>query len=290
MRSMTGFGRGEASNGTVTVVVELKTVNNRFRDVQIRLPREYNVLEQRIAGLLKDHVHRGRIEVAVRRSSLEGQTRVVADLALVDQLRAAARAIAERLSQPPVDLPVASVMAMPGVLVTAEAEPDALAEWVLVEVAVEAAAGELAAMRTVEGEALAADLGRHLAETERLRAEIAAASEGLVERLRARLSERVNRLLSDRVDSARLAQEAALLADKADVAEELARLHSHVEQFQAALVADEPVGRRLDFLLQEMNREVNTIGSKAAEHPVSARVVELKTVLERLREQAANVE
>ncbi len=290
MRSMTGFGRGEASNGTVTVVVELKTVNNRFRDVQIRLPREYNVLESRINALLKDHVHRGRIEVAVRRSSLEGATVVVPDLAVVDQLRAAARAIAERLSQPVADLPLAAVMAMPGVLVAAESEPDALVEWPLIEVAVESAAAELAAMRGVEGRALAVDLGRHLAEVDRLRAEIAAASDGLVERLRVRLTERVSRLVGDRVEPGRLAQEAALLADKADVAEELVRLHSHIEQFQAALVADEPVGRRLDFLLQEMNREVNTIGSKAAEHPVSARVVELKTILERLREQAANVE
>ncbi len=290
MRSMTGFGRGEASNGTVTVVVELKTVNNRFRDVQVRVPREYNVLESRINGVLKDHVQRGRIEVSVRRSSLEGATQVVADLAVVDQLRAAARAIAERLSQPPVDLPVAVVMGLPGVLVTAEAEPDALVEWPLVEVAIEAAATELAEMRTVEGSALANDLQRHLAEAERLRAEIAAASEGLVERLRVRLTDRVNRLIGDRLDPQRLAQEAALLADKADVAEELARLQSHVEQFQAGFASEEPVGRRLDFLLQEMNREVNTIGSKAAEHPVSARVVELKTVLERLREQAANVE
>ena len=112
----------------------------------------------------------------------------------------------------------------------------------------------------------------------------------MAERLRQRLIERLTRLISDRTDPWRLAQEAALLAEKADVSEELTRLMSHCEQFGQALDAQEPVGRKLDFLLQEMNREVNTVGSKAAEHPISSRVVEMKSVLERMREQAANVE
>lgn len=289
MKSMTGFGRAEASNGNLTLVVEMKSVNNRFRDVQLRVPREYNVLEPRAQNLLRESIHRGRLDVTVRRSSSEGASRIVPDLALVEQYRKAALEIAHRLQ---VDAPLSLefVLAQPGVLTTSDAEPDVLAEWDLLETALLGAAEDLDRMRTAEGEALRVDLARHLADALRLRSEIAFHADGVAERLRARLEERLLRLLADRLDPARLAQEAAILADKADIAEELARFESHVDQFADAISMPDPVGRRLDFLLQEMNREVNTIGSKAAEHAVSARVVELKTVLERLREQAQNVE
>lgn len=289
MKSMTGFGRAEASNGTVTLVVEMKSVNNRFRDVQLRLPREYAVLEPRAQNLLREAIHRGRLDVSVRRSSSDGASRIVPDLGLVEQYRRAAAEVAQRL-QVDAALPLAFVLAQPGVLTTSDAEPDALAEWDLLETALTGAAEDLDRMRTAEGEALRIDLHRHLSESRAARNAIAAQSEGIAERLRARLEERLQRLLADRVDAHRLAQEAAVLADKADISEELARFGSHCDQLQDALDAAEPVGRRLDFLLQEMNREANTIGSKAAEHAVSARVVDLKTTLERLREQAQNVE
>lgn len=289
MKSMTGFGRAEASNGNLTLVVEMKSVNNRFRDVQVRLPREYNVLEPRAQNLLRESVHRGRVDVMVRRSSSEGASRIVPDLALVDQYRKAVAEVANRLQVDAI-APLDFILAQPGVLMTADADPDALAEWDLLETALLAAAEDLDRMRSTEGEALRVDLERHLTEALRLHAEIASHAEGIAERLRARLEERLLRLLADRLDPNRLTQEAAVLADKADIAEELSRFNSHCDQFAEALNAAEPVGRRLDFLLQEMNREVNTIGSKAAEHAVSTRVVDLKTTLERLREQAQNVE
>jgi uncharacterized protein (TIGR00255 family) len=290
MNSMTGFGRGEASNGAVTVVVEIKTVNNRFRDLQVRVPREYNVLEPRILNQLRDGVQRGRVEAMVRRSSTEGSTRVTVDLALVDQYRRAFTEVARRIQRDPAEIPLATLIAQPGVLMTGEAEADALAEWDLCEVAVQAALDDLTTMRTVEGRVLALDLGKNLDILLRLCAEVAESADGIAERIRTRLEERLTRLLHDRVDPTRLAQEVALLADKSDISEEITRLGSHCEQFAQALVADEPVGRKLDFLLQEMNREINTVGSKAAEHPIAARVVEMKSVLERMREQAANVE
>ena len=289
MKSMTGFGRAEASNGNLTLVVEMKSVNNRFRDVQVRLPREYNVLEPRAQNLLRESVHRGRVDVMVRRSSSEGASRIVPDLALVDQYRKAVAEVANRLQVDAI-APLDFILAQPGVLMTADADPDALAEWDLLETALLAAAEDLDRMRSTEGEALRVDLERHLTEALRLHAEIASHAEGIAERLRARLEERLLRLLADRLDPNRLTQEAAVLSDKADIAEELSRFNSHCDQFTEALNAAEPVGRRLDFLLQEMNREVNTIGSKAAEHAVSTRVVDLKTTLERLREQAQNVE
>ncbi|MBM4368538.1 MAG: YicC family protein [Deltaproteobacteria bacterium] len=290
MNSMTGFGRGEASNATVTVVIEIKSVNNRFRDVQVRVPREYNAFESRIANLAKDAVQRGRLEISVRRTCTEGATRIVPDMKLVEQYRLAIAEVSRRLQRDPNDIPLQFILGQAGVLVAQDNDADALAEWDLVEGAVAGALADLAAMRTAEGRALARDLERHLVEMRRLCGEIDAATAGVAERLQARIRERVARLFADKLDPARIAQEAALLADKSDVSEELARLSSHCDQFDGALGLDEPVGRKLDFVLQEMHREVNTLGSKATEQSVSVRVVELKSVLERMREQAANVE
>lgn len=285
---MTGFGRAEAANSSTTLVVEMKAVNNRYRDVQLRLPREYAVLEARAQTLLRDAVQRGRVEVSVRRSSTEGASRIVPDLALVDQYRKAIAEIAHRLQVEA--MPLEFILNQPGVLNAADADPDVLAEWDLLETALLGAVEDLDRMRVAEGEALRVELERLLGDVLRLRAEIAFHAEGVAERLQKRLEERLLRLLAERIEPLRLAQEAAILADKADITEELARIESHCAQFAEALASPEPVGRRLDFLLQELHREVNTVGSKAAEHAVSARVVELKTVIERLREQAQNIE
>jgi uncharacterized protein (TIGR00255 family) len=290
MNSMTGFGRGEASNGSVSVIAEIKTVNNRFRDIQVRVPREYYVLEPRVVQILREGIHRGRIEAVLRRSSTEGATRIVADLALAEQYRKAAMEVAAKLQWDSSSVGLAWLLSQPGILNATEHEPDALREWDLCEVALNSALDDLAKMRQMEGTALCQDLRRHLHELMRLRSEVEAVAEGVAERLRVRLNDRLLRLGGDRVDPFRLAQEAAILAEKADISEELARLHSHCDQFEQGMDVDDPVGRKLDFLLQEMNREINTIGSKAAEHPISARVVEMKSVLERMREQAANVE
>lgn len=290
MNSMTGYGRGEATNREIAVVVEMKSVNNRFLDVQLRVPREYMLLEPRIVERLKRDLVRGRVEVFVRRTALEGSQQVQPDPALAESYRKAMLAVAQRLQRPAEEVTLSLVLAQPGVLTVTDREADALSEWDVVSAALEAALGELQQMRASEGRALQEDLGRHLDALLRLRAEVAAVADGVAERLKSRLEGRLQRLLADRVDPLRLAQEAAVLADKADISEELARLESHVAQFAEALAAAEPVGRKLDFLLQELHREINTIGSKSAEHPVSARVVEMKSVAERMREQAANVE
>jgi len=287
---MTGYGRGEATGGGVTVVVELKSVNNRFRDLNLRLPREHAVLEPRLHNLVKDRVHRGRVEVFVRRSAIETGQVVRPDPVLAERYLSAMSAVAKRLQRDPAEIPLELVLNQPGVLTLVDGEPDALAEWDILATAVEAALSDLIRMRAVEGEALAADLAQHLDQLEALHREVAACAEGIAERLMGRLAQRLQRLLDDKLDPSRLLQESAILADKADVSEELARLGSHIEQLRAALRADEPVGRKIEFLVQELNREVNTIGSKAAEHPISARVVDMKSVVERLREQSANVE
>ena len=290
LKSMTGYGRGEAASRDVSVVVELRSVNNRFRDLQLRVPREYMQLEPRITSCLKTPFARGRIDVFVRRSQQHGAQKVVANPAAATAYLSAIEALGVQVKGVDTTVPFSFLLTQPGVLAVAEEEVDALVEWDIVEVALKSAIADLSKMRENEGRALRKDLLENLRETRRVLPEIQAASTGLNERLRQKLETRIRRLVTERVDPHRIVQEAALVADKADVAEELARLKSHCEQFTEALDGKEPVGRRLDFLLQEMNREVNTIGSKAAEHPISRRVVHLKSILERMREQAANVE
>ncbi len=291
LHSMTGYGRGEASNGDVTIVVELKSVNNRFRDLQLRVPREYVALEPRIVNMLKDPFQRGRIDAYVRRSARAPLTRVVADRGLANEYSRVINELAEDMvGFVGKEVPLTFVLQQPGVLTTTEADVDVMSEWTVVETAILAAVNDLTAMRRQEGIAMYTELSGFLTEARTQLADIEAVANGINDRIRQRLEVRIKRMIGDRFDPYRIAQEVALLADKSDVSEELARMRSHCDQFGDALDAPDPVGRRLDFLLQEMNREVNTIGSKSAEHPISQRVVDLKTTLERMREQSANVE
>ena len=288
---MTGYGRGEASNGDVTVVVELKSVNNRFRDLQLRCPREYVALEPRITNLLKDPFQRGRIDAYVRRSARSPSSRVLGNLGLANEYARVINELAtDMVGFVGREVPFTFILEQPGVLAVTESEVDVMSEWGVVEAALQSAVSDLGAMRRQEGIAIHTELSGFLAETRTLLVEIEAVAAGVNDRVRQRLEARIKRMIGESFEPYRIAQEVALLADKADVSEELARMRSHCDQFGEALDAAEPVGRRLDFLLQEMNREVNTIGSKAAEHPISQRVVDLKTALERMREQSANVE
>lgn len=289
MNSMTGFGRGQATGSGVTVTVEMKSVNNRFRDLQLRCPREYMAFEPRVNAQLKPRFGRGRIDVFIRRTASSGGVGVMVDEGMARTYVSSLLELGEKLNLRN-DLSLAAVAAMPGVLTTVEHQPDVSAEWVVLETALQAAADHLAEMRLREGEATREALESMLTELSDQRQKVELEADGVASRLRLKLMDRLNRLVGDRADPDRLAQEAALLADKADIAEELIRLESHIQQARAAIVKDEPVGRRLDFLAQELNREVNTIGSKAAEHAVSALVVDMKSTLERIREQVANVE
>ena len=288
---MTGYGRGEAASGDITVLVELRSVNNRFRDLQIRSPREYMALEPRINNLLKAPFQRGRIEAFIRRSFITGQKVVIAEPKLAQQYALAIDSIREHSSLfGNQAVPWTFILGQPGVLTVTEADVDLTRELPIVETAIESAIADLLTMREKEGSALKADLEAHLTSLLNCLAEVESFVSGINERLRHRLETRLRKLIGDKVDAQRLVMEAAILADKADVCEELARLRSHCVQFRDGLESAEPIGRRLDFLIQEMHREVNTIGSKAAEHPVSQRVVEMKSILERMREQSANVE
>jgi uncharacterized protein (TIGR00255 family) len=290
MNSMTAFGRGEATNGVVTVVVELRSVNHRFRDLNTRLPREYNALEPRVVNLLRERFERGRIDCTIRRVGPDGPNTVRPDLRLAEATWTAMREVARHLQVAEAQITLHHVLSQPGVLTVTEADQDVSHEWELLEPALQGATEHLATMRGREGRALKRDLQQHLGELIRLLQEMDELSGGVTKALHKRLEERLQGLLQDRVDPARLAQEAAILADKADISEELARLTSHCDQFRDLLVSTEPVGRKMEFLIQEMHREVNTVGSKAIGERASRTVVRMKSALEKLREQAANVE
>lgn len=290
IRSMTGFGRGEATVGELTVVAEARSVNNRFLDVGLRLPREHAAFEPAVQRRVREAFRRGRVELTVRRQAAAGAPTVRADAEVFAAWSRAVepllvgRSDAERAAVLPV------LLGQPGVLVASGLDVAPEVEQAALDQAVGQALTALAAMREAEGVLLDLDLRGLLDGLEADVEACAAQTADVAARLAARIEERVVRLVGEGVERWRIAQEAALLADRADVAEELTRLRAHLDQARGALASDEAVGRRLDFLVQEMLREVNTLGSKTVDAPVSHRVVAMKTALERLREQAANVE
>ncbi len=288
---MTGFGTGRARAGEEELSVEVRAVNHKHLEVKVRLPRELTALEPAVLKAVRARCVRGAVDVAVRRSASTASGAVpTVDQAMARAWREALRAVARAVEL--ADVPTAAQIAnQPGVVRMEEPVTDlAVAEDAL-DRALAEALGALVAMREREGRALEADLSTRLARVATLAAEVAALAPRTVESYRARLHERVAELLKGApVDEARLVQEVALFAERTDVAEEATRLQAHLDAFRGFLGASEPAGRRMDFLVQEMHREVNTTGSKSQSTEISTRIVELKAELERIREQVQNVE
>ena len=291
--SMTGFGRSELEIEGIGVSIEVRTVNHRHLDVSLRLPRLLSAMEAPLKKQLQGYYRRGRIDATISfAQNATPRARLELDREVVAQYRAFAAELAG--SEAPVDLPVDRLIALPGVarLVEQELSPDVAGP--ALEGALAAAAADARAMRDREGEALDRDLRRRLATVSGLVTTLSESSDDVLAAARERLRKRTDQLREETglLDEARLHQEVVIAADRLDVSEELTRLRSHVGQFESVLAAgrEEPCGRRLDFLLQEMMREANTIGSKAGDAVRAHRVVDLKTELERIREQVQNVE
>jgi uncharacterized protein (TIGR00255 family) len=290
IRSMTGFGAGRGSAGGEEIAVELRSVNHKFCEVKVRLPRELAALEPVVVRQVKDRLARGGLDLSLRRAGPGGSMAPRVDVPLAE---AYARAFAQLqgLLGLPDPVRLADIAAAEGVIRLDERETDLDAARAATEKALGAALEALLAMREREGEALAADLEARLATVLALVGQVEVLSPQAVEHHRTRLSERIKELTQGMaLDPSRLAQEVALLADRSDVAEEITRLRSHVAQARALLAGQEPAGRKLDFLVQEMHREVNTIGSKSQHAELSGLVVSLKAEVERMREQVQNVE
>jgi uncharacterized protein (TIGR00255 family) len=290
IRSMTGFGAGRGACGGEELDVEIRSVNHKFCEVKVRTPRELAALEIDAAKAVKERLARGGVEVAVRRPGPAGGLAPRVDVALAESYARAFAEIGARLGLAG-QVTLAEVLAADGVVRLEERAVDLDAAREALRRALAAALDALVAMRAREGEALGRDLSGRLDAVEGLVARVAARVPAAVEHHQARLAERVQELARGvAVDPARLAQEVALLADRTDVTEETTRLGSHVAQVRALLGGGEPAGRKLDFLVQEMHREVNTIGAKSQSAEIAALVVELKAEVERMREQVQNVE
>ena len=286
---MTGFGRGTARQGDAEATVEVRTVNGRYAEVTLRAPRTLAPHEAALAARVKDAIDRGNATVHVALDQAAGAGALRVD---VPAARAAAALLRELREAAGLDAPVTLADLLRYEVLTdaapaSEDDADALAA---VQDALGQALVRLDAMRADEGRALAADLRARADAIEADLARVETRAPVRVEAARARLAERLSELMDDdRVDRSRLETELALLADRLDVTEECVRLQSHLALFRAALDAEEPVGRRLNFLAQEFNREINTIGSKANDAEIARLAVSMKEELEKIREQVQNV-
>lgn len=291
VRSMTGYGRGEYGNETQRVVVEVRAVNHRYLDVSMRAPRALLPLEQEMKKLVAETVSRGRVDVSVQLEGAAGTQQLLQ----VDREQAAR--VCELLTGLRQDLNLAGPVDLQALLVfrdtvflPASVQADLPALWEAVRPALEGALAELQAMQCTEGREIGRDVLQRIAAIGDSRATVERrAPEALAARQQA-LRERVQVLCSGAVpDEDRMLQEIALMADKSDITEELVRAGSHLQQLTGLLEGSGPVGRKFDFLLQELNREVNTIGSKACDADISLLVVEMKNELEKIREQVQNI-
>src|SRR4051812_36973444 len=288
---MTGFGAGRGEAAGEALTVELRSVNGKFCEVKPRLPRELSALEAELVKTVKARLNRGVVEAFVRResASARGMSPQV-DLPLAAAYAKALRELKNELGLAG-EPSIADIAPLDGVISLGETPADPASAAAALQTALAAALEALELMRRREGEALAQDLNSRLATIEKGAQEIARLSPMQVDAARERLNTRIAELTRGiPLDPARLAQEVALIADRTDVAEELTRLASHLAQARGLIAGDAPAGRKLEFLVQEVNREINTIGSKSQHAGIAALVVDLKAELERVREQIQNVE
>ena len=294
MRSMTGYGRRQESRDGREITVEIKTVNHRYLDVSCRMPRALSFAEDAVRKELARFLRRGHADVTVNYLNLRADAREVhLDEGLLAQYRDAVAKIRQLSGGDPAyvsDADVAFIAAQPDVMQVTVCEEDQDAVLQLLLETADAAFSDVVAMREKEGAALKEDLTFHLNELARLREEIVELAPKVPILYQEKLQARIKELGVQELDPQRLAQEVALMADRCAIDEELSRLESHMAQMRSTLDDAEEAGRRLDFLTQELNREVNTIGSKASDAAITKLVVQAKSEIEKLREQVQNVE
>lgn len=289
--SMTGFGRATVASDGREITIELKSVNHRYLDLAFRMPRHIGFIEDVLRQLLSEQLSRGHVDIYVnyRNTRMDART-VVIDEALMGAYLTAARKAATQYELKD-DISLSTAMRFPDVTDVIEAEEDRDAVAALAREAALRAVTALKRMRAGEGERLCNDLLNRVTTVESIAAKIDTRAPFVVEEYRTKLSERIESMLGGvEVDRTRLATEVALFADKASINEELVRLASHVTEMRKVLGSDEAAGRRLDFVVQEMNREFNTIGSKANDAEITNLVIAGKGEIEKIREQVQNIE
>jgi uncharacterized protein (TIGR00255 family) len=288
---MTAFGRGEAEGDGFRFTVEVRSVNHRFCDIQVKLPRRYSHFEEEIRKRVASSFSRGRIEVTViADEALEKAEHLAVDLELTKTYVRLLRSLQEELGLGG-DLHLEALLTFRDIFTVREDETTHERAWAVLAEALNGAVTACLRMRAEEGAAIAVDFSQRLRHLGELVSEVEARAPFVTQEARDRIRERIQVLLGEvPVDEARLAQEAAILADKSDITEEVVRLRSHLQQFRDQFQAEGPRGRQLEFLLQEIHREINTVGSKANDLAIAQQVIQAKAELERLREQVQNVE
>ncbi|MCX7773914.1 MAG: YicC family protein [Clostridia bacterium] len=290
LRSMTGFGHCEYTENDITFTIEIKTVNHRYSDIFLRMPKQISSLEDKVRSLVSSKVQRGKIDIYITYDNKSSHVQeVMLDEKLAKAYCDALKKIAESLGLRD-DISASSLARFPDILKVEKQDNDDIIGEIL-EKAVQKALDVLLDMRVKEGEKLKVSLLGNLTAIETYMNKIKVKAPVVVKEYKEKLESRLSELIDiQRVDPARIATEVAIFADKCSIDEELVRLKSHITQMREMLNGGSPVGKKADFLIQEMNREVNTIGSKASDLEITQNVVELKSEIEKLREQIQNIE
>ena len=291
MKSMTGFGRSKLEENSREYIVEIKSVNHKYSDISIKLPRNIMCFEEKIKKIISSNISRGKVDVFItfNNYSDEGKNVILnKELAknYINQLR-------ELANENGLDdkIRVTEITKMPDVLQLKIEDDDSEVIWKELEKCVNQAVANFVEMRETEGERIKQDLSVRINNIETLVNSIFSNTTGLIEEYVVKLRERIKEILqTDVVDEARLAQEIVIYADKCSIEEELTRLRSHIAQFRSLLESKEPVGKKIDFLIQEMNRETNTIASKSVKLEITNLAIDVKTAMEDIREQIQNIE
>lgn len=291
IKSMTGYGNAEEIISGNNIRVEVKAVNHRFFEFSARIPRNMAFLEDKLKSEASRSISRGKTELTLTIQAVEGNSSVVTvNRELASSYVEALRGIADELSLKD-DITLSSVAAIPDVFTVMRASVDEEKLWCDVKTVLDKALEAFVKMREIEGAKMKEDLLSRCSFIEEKVAEVEERSPETVKEYREKLFARMSEILGDKnIDESRILTEAAIYADKVAVAEETVRLRSHIEQFRSILELTEPVGRKLDFLVQEMNRETNTIGSKANDLTLARVVVDMKSEIEKIREQIQNIE
>ncbi len=291
IKSMTGYGRQKGENERREVQVEIKSVNHRYLDLNVKVPRIYSFLEEPIKTAVSAAVARGKVDIYLSITAKEGgDAKVSPNLALAGEYLRALEQVRDTYSLKD-DISVMELAHMPDLLTVAREEPDAEEVKTQVLEVLGRALEEYNAMRRTEGERLCEDIARRGQAIGKMVDQVEQRSPQSVEEYRQKIAQRMTEILGDSdIAEQRILAEAALFADKVSVTEEVVRLRSHLSQLQKMVQGDAPVGRKLDFLVQELNREANTIGSKANDYELAQIVIEIKAEIEKIREQIQNLE
>ncbi|NLL82234.1 MAG: YicC family protein [Tissierellia bacterium] len=292
IKSMTGYGKGEAANDSYKFKVEIKAVNHRYSDISIKIPRQISYLEERIRKVIKNEIHRGKVDVYINLEYInESDVEVKVDIPLAKAYKTSLEKLKMELNLSD-EIRLNNVLAMPEIVRTDKKDLDEDFIWNILKDALNTALENIISMRTAEGMELKKDIIIKLHNIEEAVQAIEERSPIVVLEYKEKLKERINSILDDNIllDDDKLCNEIAFFADKSSIDEELVRLDSHIKQFKNILDENEPIGRKLDFLIQELNREINTIGSKANDIVIPKYVVNIKSEIEKIREQIQNIE